>query len=328
MRGVPQKLAQPGNRQAGVFKRRSCGSATTNDVVQSGMAKQGSYGGQSMVARLRRVAVCTPRAAGWETDEEGWRKLGYLHSLNFPAAGAQHEELQRALKEAGAEVIELDGKGLSLDAVYAHDASFMTDYGAICLNMGKAARGGEPARHREFYRQLGIPLVGEIHPPGTMEAGDMVWLDDKTVLVGRGYRTNLAGIEQLRALLGERGVEVVAAPLPHGGGPGCCLHLMSLMSMLDESTVLVDLPWLAAETVQLLCERRLRFVEIDARERDTLACNVLALGEKRLLAIGENERTNERLREAGFQVRTFAASELGINGGGGPTCLTRPIWRA
>jgi N-dimethylarginine dimethylaminohydrolase len=226
------------------------------------------------------------------------------------------------------ELIEMDGSGLSLDAVYAHDPSFMTDSGAICLNMGKAARGGEPERHRDFYRQLGMPVAGEIRPPGTVEAGDIVWLDHKTLLVGRGYRTNSAGIEQLRALLGERGVEVLAAPLPHGGGPGCCLHLMSLVSMLDEGTVLVDLPWLAAETVQLLCQRGFRFVEIDARERDTLACNVLALGEKRLLAIAENERTNERLRGAGFEVRTFAASEIGINGGGGPTCLTRPILRA
>ena len=281
-----------------------------------------------MVAPLRRVAVCTPAAAGWEAHGERWRELGYLHPVNFGVAREQHEELRRALEEAGVEVVELEGSGLSLDAVYAHDASFMTDDGAICLNMGKAARGGEPTRHREFYRHLGVPVAGEIRPPGTVEAGDMVWLDSKTLLVGRGYRTNGAGIEQLRALLGERGVEVVAAPLPHGGGPGCCLHLMSLMSMLDESTVLVDLPWLAAETVQLLCERGLRFVEIDPRERDTLACNVLALGEKRLLAIEENGRTNERLREAGFQVRTFAASEIGINGGGGPTCLTRPIWRA
>ncbi|HET7751549.1 MAG TPA: arginine deiminase family protein [Terriglobales bacterium] len=292
------------------------------------MAKQGSYGGQSMVAPLRRVAVCTPKAAGWEADGERWRELGYLHPVNFAVAGAQHEELRRVLEEAGVEVVELDGSGLSLDAVYAHDASFMTDHGAICLNMGKAARGGEPARHREFYRQLGIPVAGEIRPPGTVEAGDMVWLDHETVLVGQGYRTNRAGIEQLRALLGQQGVEVLRAPLPHGGGPGCCLHLMSLMSMLDESTVLVDMPWLAAETVQLLCERGLRFVEIEAAERDTLACNVLALGDKRLLAIAENERTNEGLREAGFEVRTFAASEIGINGGGGPTCLTRPILRA
>lgn len=291
------------------------------------MSQKPAYGGQSMTASLRRVAVCAPAAAGWQEGDR-WRELGYQHRPDFAVAPAQHAHLLRALESAGAEVVALDGKGLSLDAVYPHDPSFLTDYGAICLNMGKPARCEEPARHHEFYRQQGIPILGEIRAPGTAEGGDMVWLDGKTLLVGRGYRTNAAGIEQLRALLGPKGVEIISAPLPHGGGPDCCLHLMSLLSLLDERTLLVDRPWLAVETVQLLRERGLRFVEIDEAERDTLACNVLALGQGRLLAIAENPRTNQRLRAAGFEVLTFAASEIGINGGGGPTCLTRPILRA
>jgi N-dimethylarginine dimethylaminohydrolase len=292
------------------------------------MLQKEGYGGQSMVTPLWRVMVCAPEAGVWQDGGKRWRELGYLRSPDFAVAEAQHAELRRTLEAAGVEVIAFSGEGLSLDAVYMHDPSFVTDHGAICLNMGKAARQGEPARHSEFYRQMGIPALGEVCPPGTAEAGDMVWLDGKTLLVGRGYRTNRAGIEQLRALLGPRGVNVIAAPLPHGKGPGCCLHLMSLMSLLDERTVLVDLAWLAVETMQLLCERGFRFVEIDTSERETLACNVLALGEGRLLAISENERTNRRLKEAGFEVKTFAASEIGINGGGGPTCLTRPILRA
>jgi len=279
-----------------------------------------------MAAPLRRVMVCAPEAAGWQ-QRENWGELGYQRAPDYSQARAQHEQLCNQLQSAGAEVITRDGAGLSLDAVYAHDPSFMTDRGAICLNMGKAARRGEPARHRQWYEQLGVPVIGEIRSPGTAEAGDMVWLDGATVLVGRGYRTNAAGIEQLRALLAPQGVEVIAAPLPHAAGPACCLHLMSLLSMLDERTLLVDLPWLAVETVQLLCQRGFRLVEIHAAERDTLACNVLALGEGRLLAIEENARTNQRLREAGFDVRTFAGGEIGINGGGGPTCLTRPILR-
>jgi N-dimethylarginine dimethylaminohydrolase len=102
---------------------------------------------------------------------------------------------------------------------------------------------------------------------------------------------------------------------------------MSLISLLDEQTALVDLPWLAVETVELLKSRGFRLIEIDFSERDTLACNVLALGGKRVLAIEENRKTNERLREAGFDVRTFGGSEICINGSGGPTCLTRPLHR-
>jgi N-dimethylarginine dimethylaminohydrolase len=169
--------------------------------------------------------------------------------------------------------------------------------------------------------------LGKIIEPATAEAGDMVWLDAKTLLIGQGYRTNAAGIEQMRVLLAPMGVEVLSAPLPYGAGPSACLHLMSLISLLDEHTALVDLPWLAVETVELLCSRGYNFIEIDYSERETLACNVLALGKKRLLAIEENRRTNDRLRRAGFDVRAFSGSELSINGSGGPTCLTRPLLR-
>ncbi len=216
---------------------------------------------------------------------------------------------------------------LSLDAVYAHDASLPTDFGSIIMRPGKPTRIAEGRHQREFCLRLGIPTLAEVFTPGTTEAGDMVWLNTKTLLIGRSYRTNAAGIAQVRYVLAPKGVEVLSVPLPHGLGPSTCLHLMSLISLLDERTVLVDIPWLAVETVELLKSHDLNFVEIDPSERDALACNVLALGNKRLLALEENRRTNERLRRAGFDVRTFPGRELCINGGGGPTCLTRPLLR-
>jgi N-dimethylarginine dimethylaminohydrolase len=283
-----------------------------------------------MVGALRRVLVCSPRTAGWDTPGQSrrWRELGFHHPPDFGTAQAQHDELCRQLKLAGAEVIELRGSAdLSLDAVYAHDPSFMTDHGLIVPRPGKTNRVAEAEIHREFCHDLGIPVFGEIKPSGSVEAGDIVWLDSKILLVGNGYRTNAAGISQLRAMLAASEIEVIAAPLPYGAGPSCCLHLMSLMSLLDEHTALVDLPWLAVETVELLKARGYRFIEIESAERDTLACNVLALGNKRLLALEENSRTNQRLCAAGFEVLTFPGSELCINGGGGPTCLTRPLLR-
>ncbi|MGH9804177.1 MAG: dimethylarginine dimethylaminohydrolase family protein [Candidatus Acidiferrales bacterium] len=283
-----------------------------------------------MVGAMRRVLVCSPEAAGWATAKRRgrWRELGYSREPDAGAAEAQHEALRRELEAAGAEAISFQpGDELSLDAVYVHDPSFITNQGAILLRMGKACRLAEPAAHGRAYASLGVPVLGEISAPVSVEAGDLVWLDGTTVLAGRGYRTNAAGIEQLRALLAPLGVEVLIAPLPHSAGPASCLHLMSLLSLLDARTVLVDSPWLAVETVELLCGRGFKLIEIDSSERDTLACNVLALGERRLLAFAENPRTMARLREAGFDVRGVPGSELGINGGGGPTCLTRPLLR-
>jgi N-dimethylarginine dimethylaminohydrolase len=288
------------------------------------------FKGHSMVGALERVMVCSPQTAGWNQPDRVaiWKTLGFHHEPNFAIAQSQHEALCRELEAAGAEVVELPGAAdLSLDAVYTHDASLPTDYGLILMRPGKPNRVAEAARHGSFCESLEIPTQDAIMAPGTTEAGDMVWLDSETLLIGHGYRSNAAGIQQMRDLLAPKGVEVLSAPLPYGTGPSACLHLMSLMSLLDEHTMLVDLPWLAVETVELLKSRGFNFIEIDASERDTLACNVLGMGNNRLLAIAENSKTNIRLREAGFDVRTFSGNELCVNGGGGPTCLTRPLLR-
>jgi N-dimethylarginine dimethylaminohydrolase len=288
------------------------------------------FNGHSMVGPLERVLVCSPRTAGWNRPEctAQWHNLGFHHAPDFNSAQAQHNALCAELKAGGAEVIELTpSPDLSLDAVYTHDVSLPTDFGLIAMRPGKPNRLSEGPHQAALCLTLDIPTLARITAPGTTEAGDILWLDSKTLLVGRGYRTNATGIQQIRNLLAPKGIDVISAPLPYGPGPAACLHLMSLISLLDEHTALVDLPSFAVETVELLKSRNFSFIEIDSSERDTLACNVLALGNKRLIAIEENRKTNTRLRQAGFDVHTFPGSELCINGSGGPTCLTRPLLR-
>ena len=295
-----------------------------------------------MTGELLRVMVCPPVNAGWNDPARtaAWQGLGFQQAPDFVSAQRQHETFCGSLSESGAEVVVLPASDfLTLDAVYAHDASLATDHGLVLMNPGKKSRRPEAAAHASFCSQLGIPVLSEIAAPGISESGDIVWLDAQTLLIGQGYRTNRSGIAQIRSLLSfgvslevkpgrpSKKIDVLSAPLPYGAGPSACLHLMSLMSMLDERTILVDLPWLAVETVELFKERGFRLIEIESTERDTLACNVLSLGRKRLVAIEENSRTNQRLRDAGFEVATFPGSALCINGGGGPTCLTRPLLR-
>jgi N-dimethylarginine dimethylaminohydrolase len=316
-------------------QKESCENSPVPSVLrphskQSDAVNPKAYNGHSMTGELLRVMVCSPANAGWNVAAKSaaWRKLGFQRAPDFSIAQRQHEILCRLLSERGAELVNLPStEPLTLDAVYAHDASLATDYGLLLMNPGKQSRVAEARAHADFCGELGIRVMGEVENPGTSEAGDIVWLDSRTLLIGHGYRTNKVGIEQIRKLLSPKNIEVLSAPLPYGPGPSACLHLMSLMSRLDEKTVLVDLPWLAVETVELLKERNFKLIEIDYSERDTLACNVLALGNNRLIAIEENARTNQRLGEAGFDVRTFPGSEISVNGGGGPTCLTRPLLR-
>lgn len=284
----------------------------------------------SMCGRLRRVLLVEPGICGWGPDA-GWRGLGYFRPPDGLAAAREHRELRRILTGFGVEVLDAgpsaDAAGLTPDATYCHDASFPTARGMILMRMGKRARRAEPAFHRALCEEAGIPVVGTIEPPGLAEGGDLVWLDSFTILAGEGYRTNSEGIRQLQALVAEDGVEVVSAPLPHGNGPGACLHLMSLLSVLDRTTLLADPHYLAVSTLRLLGDRGFTRIPIVEEERDTMAANVLALGDRALLALEANPRTNERLRDAGFRVLTYVGDEISANGSGGPTCLTRPILR-
>lgn len=285
---------------------------------------------QSMTASLRQVLVCPPRHAGWNDPRKSaaWQDLGFHHPPDFAAAQSAHEQLCELLTQSGAEVLILPAApALTLDAVYTHDASLPANHGLIRMRPGKTNRIPEAQVQSEFLSQEGIPLAAEITVPATTEAGDILWLDSNTLLVGQGYRTNQLGIDQLRAILAPHQVDVIAAPLPYAQGPTACLHLMSLISLLNAHTALVDLPWLSVQTVEFLKARNFRLIEIDYSERDTQACNVLALGNNRLIAIEENVKTNARLCQAGFDLQTFPGKELCLNGNGGPTCLTRPLLR-
>ncbi len=284
----------------------------------------------SMCGRLRRVLLISPDTCGW-SPHAPWRDLGYFHPPEADAAAREHDALREALTGFGAEVLDpglgADRYGLTPDAVYCHDASFPTPRGMVLMRMGKPARRGEPAFHRAIYEAAGIPVIGSIEPPGLAEGGDLVWLDPFTVLAGEGYRTNAAGIAQLQALVAEDGVEVIPAPLPHGDGPAACLHLMSLLSVLYRTTLIADPRYLAVATLRLLRDRGFAWISIAEEERATMAANVLALGDRTLLALAANRRTNDRLRAAGFRVLTYAGDEISANGSGGPTCLTRPVAR-
>ncbi|MEA2520938.1 MAG: hypothetical protein QOI81_584 [Actinomycetota bacterium] len=273
---------------------------------------------------LRRVYVREPDVdslAGWQTYN--WRSQ--------PDPGRiveEHAGFRAALADAGAEVVS--GRTLvpgNPDAIYAYDPTLLTGAGAILLRPGKIGRRDEPAALSKDLIEAGVAIVGELEAPATAEGGDMFWLDDTTLLIGRGYRTNDAGIDQIRAYLEPTGVDVHAFDLQHFQGPEACLHLMSFISPLDRDLAVVFLSMMPVKLVQLLGELGISFVEVPEEEYDTLGCNVLALGPRVALAIEGNNETRRRLESAGVDVRVFAAEDLCKKGEGGPTCLTRPLDR-
>ena len=283
------------------------------------------WGGNSMVWPLRRVLVMPPVLSA---DEPDWRAFGYLRPMNHRQALDEHGTLRDLLTGTGVEVIsgELDDARLQ-DGIFPFDPSFVTDAGAVICRMGKELRRGEEDLACDILNDLGIPILGRIEPPGTLEGGDCLWLDERTLMIGRGYRTNAEGIRQMTQLVAPQGIEVVPVGLPYWHGPDECLHLLSLISMVDEDLAVVYLPLLEAAFVELLLERGIQLIAIPDSEFPTQGCNVLVTAPRRCILLKENQITAELLSAAGCQVTLYTGGEISHNRAGGPTCLTRPLLR-
>ncbi len=311
-------------------------------VTPEGMATTPLPGAQSEVDPLRVVLVRHARDA-WPDDaavDREWRTLGYPARPEPARAHAESEafiELLRSLAidvrlvDAGpaepASALPLPHSALSLDSIYLRDAAVVCERGVILGNMGKAARAGEPAALERALGPLGIPVHGRITGAGRLEGGDVIWLGPRTVAVGRGYRTNDDGIEQLQTLLDGLIDELLVVPLPHWRGPGDVFHLMSMISPVDHDLALVCEPLLPVPFHEHLLASGVTLIAVPDAEFGNLACNVLAVGPRRVVMVTGNPETRGRLEAAGCEVHEFAATEIGIKGGGGPTCLTRPLSR-
>lgn len=284
-----------------------------------------SWGGHSMVAPLKRVLVYPPVAPSKDVD---WQQFGYLRPLNHRQAIDEHGALRRLLADEGVDVIsgEIDNPRLQ-DAIFPFDPVITTDAGAILCRMGKDLRLREVDLAEQTMSDLGIPVIGRIQAPGTVEGGDCLWIDERTLAVGEGYRTNAEGIRQLTAILADQDVEVIRVGLPYWHGPEECLHLLSLISMVDERMAVVYLPLLEVSFVEYLRGRGIELVEIPENELVTQGCNVLAISPGRCLLLKENPETGARLEAAGCEVLYYTGGEISHNRTGGPTCLTRPILR-
>jgi len=280
-------------------------------------AAERAYGGQTMVEPLRRVLVRRPPA-----NVSDWRRFGWRAEPDAAKLAEEHEQLCLQLEAAGAEVVV--AAATTLDAIYAFDPALVADRGAVLLRPGKAERIDEVDVAASDLEAAGVPVSARLDAPAHAEGGDLAWLDEQTLLAGRGYRTNSDGISALERILG---VETLVFDLPHSHGPGEVLHLLSLLSPLDRDLVVAYPPLMPVRLVQLLAEREIEIVEVPGEEFETMGPNALALAPRRALVLERNVETRRRLERAGVAVAVYRGEELS-KGDGGPTCLTLPLLRA
>ncbi|HLH63301.1 MAG TPA: arginine deiminase family protein [Ktedonobacteraceae bacterium] len=283
------------------------------------------FGSQSMIEPLRKVLVKRPEESFAVDDPAAWH---YTARPDLPAARQEHDNLVALLWQAGAEVIYHDepqpGRA---DAIFVFDPALVTDHGAIILSMGKPQRRGEEAAMARCFEQVGIPILYTLHGEARAEGGDLLWLDHDTLAVGLGFRTNTAGFDQLREALHTIGVRVFPVELPYYTGPEACLHLLSLISIVDRNVAVVYPPLLAVPFWQELKRRDFNLIEVPDAEFATMGPNVLALAPGRCLMLEGNPITRRRLEETGCHVMTYRGNEISLKAEGGATCLTRPILR-
>jgi len=274
-----------------------------------------------MTGDLRRVLVRRPLAA----DVDAWRDYGWRAAPDPGAAQAEHEAFCALLEQAGAEVVVSEHDPGNPDAIYAYDPTLVGSDGAVLLLPGKDGRRREPEATAAVLEEAGVPVVSRIEPPATVEGGDTVWLDERTLLVGIGYRTSPEAPSAMHDAF--PGVDVVVFDLPHWNGAGEVMHLMSFISPLDRDLALVYPRIAPTRLMWLLAERGIAVVEVPDEEFESMGANVLALGPRRALALEGNDETRRRLERAGVDVVTYRGDEISRKGDGGPTCLTRPLLR-
>lgn len=279
------------------------------------------FGSQSMTGNLARVLVRPPLAE----DAEHWRAYGWRAAPDHAAAAAEHELLRGLLEAAGAEVVVSHHDPGNPDAIYVYDPVLVGSEGAVLLRPGKEGRRHEPGAIASSLAAAAVPVVGELADPVLAEGGDTVWLDERTLLVGIGYRTSSTAVAALADAF--PGVDVLAFDLPHWNGRGEVMHLMSFISPLDRDLALVYPRIAPVRLLELLAERGVAVVEVPDDEFETQGPNVLALGPRRALALDGNPETRRRMERAGVDVVVYRGEEISKKGDGGPTCLTRPLLR-
>ena len=225
----------------------------------------------------------------------------------------------------------MDGEDRGIaDAVFTYDASLMTPKGAILMSPGKELRRGEQEVHRAFYQSQCIPIFGEVVGGARAEAGDTLWLDTNLMAIGRGFRTNEEGIAQISTLLNAQGIDARSFDLPFYQGQDACLHLMSLISLVDTRTALVVLELLPVALRALMLDLGYQLIPAafdEFQTTGTLSTNVLATSPGHCIMLDDIPQTRAALEQAGIAVTTFTGNALCIGCEGGPTCLTRPLLR-
>ena len=289
-----------------------------------------NYGCQNMVNPIRRILIKHVKESYQDQKllEKTFASLNYSEVPDFSKAVLQYQKFISLLNKFDIELHFLPKSDkVTPDSIYTHDPCIVSNTGIILCSMGKDQRITEVEEVRSYFKSLNIPILGQIMRPGKLEGGDIVWINEKTVAIGEGYRSNAEGIRQFKTLIGDNVEKIITVALPHWNGPSDCLHLMSNLSPIDNDLYLIYPKLLPVSFLKYLSKLNIKFIEVPEEEYKTMGCNVLAVEPRKVIMLSGNPKTRERLKKQDVEVHCYDGSEISLKGAGGPTCLTRPFYR-
>ena len=291
---------------------------------------QALFNCNNMIDPIKSIILKHPKDAFINQNkiDSEYRSLNFLGAPDLEESSKEFRHFTKILNSFDIQLHFIEKDDLTtIDSIYAHDPLVISNSGAIICNMGKKNRITEKVAIKNLLKSENIPILGEITDPGKLEGGDIVWINQNTIAVGIGYRTNMDGIKQLSNLLTDIVEEIIPVPLPHWNGPTDCLHLMSNLSPIDHNLFLVYPRLLPVNFIEYLLENNIELINVPDEEYKTMACNVLAVAPKKVIMVEGNPLTKKLLEKNNVKVYTYKGSEISLKGSGGPTCLTKPLFR-
>ena len=281
-------------------------------------------------SKIAQVAIRNPES-GFVNDKKlasEWKRLRFHSKPNFKDAVIEFTKFRELLEDDGIKIIDLPtSDNLTIDSIYARDSILISPKGLILCNMGRASRTPEAIDNFHTLSKMGHRVAGQIKPPGTLEGGDFIWIDNNHAAVGLGSRTNLEGINQLKKILGP-GIDLHIVKLPEPDHPEDVLHLMSIISPFDKNLALIYKPLMPKSFINWLVNLGMEFVKVSSKEYSLMGCNVLATAPRSIIMLENIPNVENDLKKSGCTVRTYKGDEISKKGEGGPTCLTRPLLRS
>jgi len=304
------------------------------------------YGAQSEYGKLKSVLMHIPGeeiniVSGSNREDYLFREVPDLDRFKY-----EHEKFVKILKEEGVRVylVEEEVSGELIEAiklcpnmVFTRDNGTITKSGAIIGRMKHHARSVEPIIVREALKNIGVPIQAVIEAPAIFEGGDAVWLDEETLMIGYGPRTNEEAVKKvLMEGLGKTFKNLIAVPLP-----GRRVHLDGALMILSDKIAVTRIEDISMYPSKMymedgrikiinlakwLMEKGYELITVNDREDRMFGANLVAIGEMKVLSYLWNRRIMRELEKRGFDVIGVEGYEL-VKGGGGLHCMILPIER-